>query len=230
MDYSLWAFLSLVLTVGPALGLGLYNGFVDSYPVWLCLGLGALVSILAASSRRGRPGDDCQKIIESAAQRSRALKQEKKERRLAATRPKPRKKNGAQRDESVAAKPNAGQAEDLPLVAVDPASAGRRLFRQMLLYAGPPCWVLVLGVLGNQWLDTSKPRTHRVPLREWQRTNKNPAGFAITGSWRTPHGEERIRVLSLTMDVDVPPGSPLLVTTREGFFGWEWVTSIRKEK
>lgn len=205
--------LGLVVTVGPAIGAWIFKTPLDSYPRWLCLGLGLLVSGAIAAYRFQRARRTEQRA---------AVEQHRDHSKLSARQRKKKRKGRASSNRS---------PKDPPAAQAAPAGARGRMgsVARMLLYLGPPCWCLAGGMYGNRLLDRSPPQVHRVALVSVKAPYKG-AQVIVVESWRFPGGLEQITRDSFSMatvHAGVPVSTPLDVVVRGGALGWPYVEAIR---
>lgn len=77
----------------------------------------------------------------------------------------------------------------------------------------------------NAWLDGSKGKTYTVPVRERVRKQKGLRQRLAVESWRRVGGQEWIYVPDELYD---RTPDRVVITTRDGFFGWTWVESVTR--
>lgn len=90
------------------------------------------------------------------------------------------------------------------------------------IWIAPPLWGIGLGVGGNALLDGSAATEHPSEVVGRVRSGKNTYKLLLR-SWREGHEKE-----SHPDRLGARPGDAVIVTTRSGFFGWEWVTHLRR--
>lgn len=115
------------------------------------------------------------------------------------------------------------------------AALGFRLWRdprpnpvRLFVLAWTPMLAIALGLGSNVHLDTSLPMPHTIRFLGFASRQKGPtqARFA---SWREEANEERITCSALRFDAfcaGLQPQSKVVVTTRRGALGWEWIETI----
>lgn len=187
-SHSALTYLGLLLTVVPALYAWFLCGTIDSWPRWVCLGVGVTVGAALAYFRFMR---------------------------------------GAKAYEEMMAEHYAkhGVGESAPPPPPRPGSGG---LGALLWGLGPPCWFVAIALLGNRFLDTAEPTRHEVKLLRVEDRYKGKDLIHLS-SWRK--GEKRIVVSKDDMrmpqiHLGVPAGSPVVVQTKPGAFGWPWIVRI----
>ena len=118
----------------------------------------------------------------------------------------------------------------VPLVVA--AVAVRRPLTQLVGYLLAfvlPFWATGILFALNQWLDGSPTVQHRSQIVEYRPAVKGPNRCVVT-SWRNT-GTESLRMQwgSAISSVRCSPGTTLVIATRQGAFGWDWVSSVRAE-
>jgi hypothetical protein len=111
-----------------------------------------------------------------------------------------------------------------------PPGSSRRLVRAVLRSVGPPCWALALGLFGNRLLDNAPPVEQPSRLLRVTRPSKGPDRYYVA-SWRPGRQAELLLRPGLRLEGvhgATPPGTPLVVVTHPGAFGWEWVGAVRR--
>jgi hypothetical protein len=85
--------------------------------------------------------------------------------------------------------------------------------------------------LTNGMLDTSAPVVHRAKItRKYTTKNKNSISYHVeVESWREPGGKEKFSVESSDYGRVVEHQSHMIITTREGWQGIEWMVSKELE-
>ncbi len=103
-----------------------------------------------------------------------------------------------------------------------PRARGKR-FLVALGVGAPFATLFLFGHLcaWNAWLDDSPPIEHRVDVLEAGRKARGQRRLEVP-SWRAP-GEREVLWISIDFD-DAPT---LIVTTRAGFLGYEWMDDVR---
>jgi hypothetical protein len=200
-SYSLVVYGGLLATVLPGFWGWFFSGTVDSWPRWLCLMAGLAVGLAVGGWRFRRS------VL-----------------------------GGDERLARQIANQAAGDGEDPHRPPVRPAKepdhTGLRTAKWMLWFLGPPCWTLAIVLLGNRFLDTGDVATHRVELIQVEDRTKGRDVIVMT-SWRD--GEERLSITRQPMSMPhvhrgVTPGTPLVVSTMPGAFGWEWIVGIAPQR
>lgn len=105
---------------------------------------------------------------------------------------------------------------------------GRTSFVGVYLLAWAPTLAIGLGLGSNVLLDQSLPVPHATRFLGLGSRHKGPSQ-ARFASWREPGSEERVTCTVGRMDQVCSghaPGSAVVVTTRRGALGWEWIESI----
>lgn len=106
--------------------------------------------------------------------------------------------------------------------------AGRPSFVRVFLLAWAAPLAVAVGLAGNVLLDNSPPLPHATRFLGLGSRHKGPSQ-ARFASWREPGGEERVTCSAWRMDrfcYGREPNSAVVVTTRRGTFGWEWIESV----
>jgi hypothetical protein len=97
------------------------------------------------------------------------------------------------------------------------------------LLAWAPLLALGLGLGGNVLLDTSPTRAHDTTFLGYSHHQKGPSR-ARFASWRKPGGEEQVACSTMRrarLCFDFPRSPAVVIVTRQGAFGWEWIESVR---
>lgn len=105
---------------------------------------------------------------------------------------------------------------------------GRTSFLGVYLLAWAPALAVALGLGGNVLLDQSLPVAHATRFLGLGTRHKGPSQ-ARFASWREPGSEERVTCTVWRMDrfcYGHATGSAVVVTTRRGALGWEWIESV----
>jgi hypothetical protein len=87
---------------------------------------------------------------------------------------------------------------------------------------------MAAALLGNRLLDSSPPMENASALIAVERSGKGGQVFVLR-SWREGRAAERIHralLVESALHAGIPAGTPLVVTTRAGALGWEWVERI----
>ncbi|MGC4069339.1 MAG: hypothetical protein QM784_32760 [Polyangiaceae bacterium] len=104
-----------------------------------------------------------------------------------------------------------------------------RQVRWCLRHLGPPFWTFALALIANRSMDDSPAMDHEVRLSKFVTNAKGPS-VLVVDSWNEPDQSQSLRYDFRTMP-EIGPASPaqqrLVVTTRRGALGWEWVQSVR---
>jgi len=91
------------------------------------------------------------------------------------------------------------------------------------LIAGAQGYVTFL----NGFLDTSQSAPHRVTLvHKYASSARKPSLFLSVVDWHDPKQAIQVQVSKLTYESH-HVGSTVEVTTKKGFFGYEWVVAVR---
>jgi len=100
----------------------------------------------------------------------------------------------------------------------------------LLAIAFCPTWAIGIGLGLNRAFDRSPPVAHECRVLEWQRPGKGRARCLVT-SWRGNPAEalsaELIQGGAPDTAFGCTPGRTLLVSTRAGWLGWEWIAGVR---
>lgn len=94
--------------------------------------------------------------------------------------------------------------------------------KYILLPLGCLVWFAIALNDVNRWLDTSPPTHHRTYVTEIRPAPKGRP-FLLVNAWPPHHGS-----ISVGNAKDERRDDVLVVTTREGFFHWEWIESVER--
>lgn len=85
------------------------------------------------------------------------------------------------------------------------------------------------GITLNGWLDNGKPTAHEVKvINKYYSKNKNSfTYYAAVESWREGQYQEKIKVSRSFYDYLEPGGSRMIITTKPGKFGFEWLVNYK---
>jgi hypothetical protein len=106
----------------------------------------------------------------------------------------------------------------------------------LLLIAFCPTWAIGIGLGANRAFDRSPAVQRQCRVLKWQRPAKGPARCLVT-SWRGRPAETLTDTLlqggtasgedGRANEVGCAPGQALVVSTRAGGLGWEWIAGVR---
>jgi hypothetical protein len=93
-----------------------------------------------------------------------------------------------------------------------------------------PALVVGLGAGLNGWLDDGAPTVHEARvLAQWITTSKNNKTYHVRVASFHPDDPRDVELtVSSGIFMRVPVGRDVLVTTRPGWLGWEWITSVKE--
>lgn len=104
--------------------------------------------------------------------------------------------------------------------------AGRAIALAVVL---APTWAIGVGLGANRVLDRSAEALHPSRVLRWDRPGKGRASCVVT-SWRGRDHESLADALVLRTPGGpaCAPGAAILIGTRTGALGWEWVTGVSR--
>jgi hypothetical protein len=116
--------------------------------------------------------------------------------------------------------------DDRPARPFEPSSS--RPLWAIFRYAGPPFWAVAIGLGANRLLATAPAAEHESVLIAREDPYKGPDVYVLR-SWRPGREVERVLAfgaVQTSLSPTLPRGAHVVVTTRMGALGYEWIVSI----